>query len=140
MRGSPLARAIFIIAILLAAIFPLWKLTHKVEAVSAADSASAAKASVHIELTFAHAPSEFQVLHLGKTIWEAKQPAESAQKDFPMEFPKEGIDLEIKAAWTASAPLTAARVFVTPGNDNPIEKTAWGKGSLDEVLTFRESD
>lgn len=141
MRGSPLVRAILIIAVLLLAIFPLWKLTHKAETVSvAADSAPAPKASVHLELTFAHPPSEFQLLHLGKVIWEAKQPAESVQKDFAMEFPKEGIDLEIKAAWPASAPLTAVRVSVTPGNDNAIEKTAWGKGDLDEVLTFRQSD
>jgi hypothetical protein len=140
MRGSPLVRAILIISILLLAIFPLWKLTHKVEALPAVDSTPAPKASVHIALTFAHAPSGFQLLHLGKVIWEAKSPGESAQKEFPMEFPKEGIDLEIKATWPVSSPLTAVRVSVTPGNGGAIEKTAWGNGGLDEVLTFRESD
>lgn len=140
MRGSPLLRATLIIAILLLALFPLWKLTHKAGAVSAPDAAPASKASVHVELTFAHAPLEFQLLHLGKVIWEAKPPGEPTQKDFEMEFPKEGIDLEIKATWPDAAPITAVRVSVTPGNGDPIEKTAWSKGSMEEVLTFRESD
>lgn len=140
MRGSPLIRAILIIAILLLALIPLWKLTHKAEAAPFVDSAPAVKASVHVELAFAHAPSEFQLLHLGKIIWEGKSPGVTAQKNFAMEFPKEGIDLEIKAAWPPASPLTAVRVSVTPGNDAAIEKTAWGKTDMDEVLTFSESN
>jgi hypothetical protein len=140
MRGSPLVRATLIIAILLLALIPLWKLTHKAQAAAFADAAPAAKASVRVELTFAHAPSDFQILNLGKVIWEEKSPGETTQKNLAMEFPKEGIDLEVKATWPAATPLTAVRVCVTPGNDSAIEKSAWGKGTLDEVLTFREND
>jgi hypothetical protein len=140
MRGSPLVRAILIIAILLLALIPLWRLTHKPESAPFVEAAPAAKASVRVELTFAHAPSDFQILHLGKIIWEGTSPGETAQKNLAMEFPKEGIDLEVKATWPAATPLTAVRVSVTRGNDAAIEKTAWGKGALDEVLTFRENE
>jgi hypothetical protein len=140
MRGSPLVRAILIIAILLLALIPLWKLTHKAEAAPFVDAAPTAKGAVHVELAFAHAPSDFQILNLGKVIWKEKSPGEAAEKNLTMEFPKEGIDLEIKATWPTATPLTAVRVSVTPGNDAAIEKTAWGKGTLDEVLTFRESE
>jgi hypothetical protein len=137
MRGSPVFRAIVVIVLLLLAAIPLWRLTHAagVASMDSAPVAPAAAARVHIELTFAHAPSGFQVLHLGKVIWEAKQSGETAQKDIPMEFPKEGIDLEIKADWPPATPLTAVRAVVTHG-ETPIEKTVWGRGSLDEVMTF----
>jgi hypothetical protein len=92
---------------------------------------------VHIELTFAQPAASFQVLHLGKVIWEAKQAGTAAQKDFTMEFPKEGIDLELKAEWTPGTPETAVRMTVTHGYDSS-DKTVWGKGSLDEVMTFAD--
>jgi|ERR1700677_884939 len=138
MRGSPLFRAVFTIIVLLLAAIPIWKLTHQAEAsMDSGPSTPAAEAPVHIVLTFAHAPAGFQVLHLGKVIWEARQPGETAQKDLPMEFPKEGIDLEIKAEWLPGTPVTAVRVAVTH-NYGTTEQTAWGKESLDTVLTFTD--
>ena len=141
MRGSPLLRTLVVLLILLGTAVPLWKLTHKTEAAAAIeDSTPAAKSNIHIELTFSRAPAEFQLLHLGKVIWEAKSPGETVRKDFALEFPKEGIDLEIKAAWPPGAAASAVRVSVTPGNGNAIEKSAWGAVSVDEVLTFRDSE
>lgn len=96
-----------------------------------------AKAPVHIALTFAHAPTDFQVLYLGKVIWKGTQPGDTIQKDFSMEFPKEGIDLEIKADWPPGTPDTAVRVAVTHGYGT-TDQTAWGKDSLDSVLTFAD--
>jgi hypothetical protein len=140
MRGSPLLRTFVVLFILILAAFPIWKLTHKAERVAVAEQeVSGAKRSVRVELAFAPAPAEFQLLHLGKIIWEAKSPGETAEKEFEMEFPKEGIDLEIKSAWASGASNGAVRVSVTPGDAGTIEKTAWGTGSVDEVLTFCES-
>ena len=123
-------------AILLLALIPLWRLTHKAGvAMNTTPVAATAAAPVHVELTFSHPASGFQLLHLGKVIWEGKDPGEMAQKDFAMAFPKEGIDLELKAEWPAAAPLSAVRVSVTHAG-NASDKTAWGRGTLDEVLTF----
>jgi hypothetical protein len=102
-------------------------------------SAPEAAAKVHIAMTFAHAPADFQVLHLGKVIWEGRQAGDTMQKDFSMEFPKEGIDLEIKAEWLPGTPLTAVRVIVTHGYGSS-DKTAWGKDNLDAVMTFTDPE
>ncbi len=138
MRGSPLLRAVFALVVLALVAIPIWKLTHQVAA--SMDSTAVtpdAKAPVHIALTFAHAPVGFQVLYLGKVVWEERQPADTVQKDFSMEFPKEGIDLEIKAEWLPGTPLTAMRVTVAHGYSSS-EQTAWGKESVDAVLTFKD--
>jgi len=139
MRGSPLIRAIFIIVVLLVAAIPLWNLTHKAEAVMGSSAVPVpTKAPVHIQLTFAHEATGFQILYLGKVIWEGKEPGLVIQKDFALEFPKEGIDLEIKAEWTPATPETAVRVTVTHAYGS-TEQTAWAaKGSLDKVLTFTD--
>jgi hypothetical protein len=138
MRGSPLLRAVFVLLVLALAAIPIWKLTH--QAGASMDSTSTTpdkKTPVHIVLTFAQAPAGFQVLHLGKVIWEGRQPGDTVQKDFSMEFPTEGIDLEIKADWLPGTPLTALRVAVTHGYGSS-EQTAWGKENLDAVLTFKD--
>jgi len=141
MRGSPLLRTVIVILILILASIPIWKLTHKAKAVVAAPEAvHAAKTGVRVDLSFVRSPLEFQLLHLGKVIWEEKSPPEMIGKNFEMEFPKEGVDLEIKAAWTSGTPVAAVRVSITHGNGNPIQKSAWGTGSVDEVLTFCESE
>jgi len=139
MRGSPLIRAVCIIAVLLLTAIPLWNLTHKTEVVMDASAAPVAtKAPVRIQLTFAHAATSFQVVYLGKVIWEGKEPGMVIQKDFALEFPKEGIDLEIKAEWTPVTPETAIRATVTHAYGS-TEQSAWAaKGSLDKVLTFAD--
>ena len=140
MHGSPLLRTLVVVLLLSFAAVPLWRLTRARESggVVAATAEPAAKSGVRIELAFAHPPSGFQVTHLGKVIWESQTPGASARKDFKMEFPKEGIDLGIKATWPAGTPLTAVRVNVTPEGGNPLQQTAWGTGTMDEVLTFHD--
>ena len=141
MRGSPLLRTILVLIVLILAAVPVWKLTRPaIVAVVAEDSTPASKAGVRIGLTFANAPLDFQLLHLGKVIWEGKSPGATASKDFEMEFPKEGIDLEIKAGWPSGTTISAVRVTVTVGNGTALERSAWGTGSVDEVLTFREPE
>lgn len=138
MRGSPLLRAIAVIAVLLLAAIPIWKMTHQAKASMdlVALSPSSNESPVHIALAFAHAPEEFQVLYLGKEIWDGK-PGEPLEKDFSMEFPKEGIDLEVKAEWLPGTPLTAVRMTLTH-NYGTSEQTVWGKGNVDAVLTFKD--
>jgi hypothetical protein len=139
MRGSPLLRAAAALAILLLAAIPVWKLTHQAAAsLQISEPAGpAAESSATIELTFAHPPEDFQVLHLGKVVWDGRQPGLTMQKNFDLHFPADGIDLEIKANWLPGTPLTAVRVKVTHGYGS-IEQSAWGKGSVDAVLTFKD--
>jgi hypothetical protein len=140
MRGSPLLRAVFVIIALLLAAIPVWELTHQARATMDSEaSPPAAESAVRVSLTFAHPPLDFQVLYLGKVIWEGKQPAGDVQRDFEMEFPKEGIDLEVKAEWPPATPLTAVRVTVAHGYGS-TDQTAWGKDNVDAVLTFKDPE
>ena len=54
-----------------------------------------------------------------------------------MQFPKDGIDLEVKADWLPGTPLTAVRVTVTHSYGS-TEQSAWGKEKVDAVLTFKD--
>ena len=141
MHGSPLLRSVLMIVALLLTAFPLWNLTHKSEPrIAATTVVPSVKTKVHIDLTFVHPPTQFQLLQFGKTIWEKQSPGTKEGKEFEMEFPKEGIDLEIKAQWPSGTDVSAVRVAITQGNQESIEKSAWGRATLDEVLTFHESN
>lgn len=127
-------------AVLLLAMIPLWKLTHTADAVMSAAPAQA-KLTVHVALTFAYPVKNFQLLYLGKVIMEGQNPANPVENDVELEFPKAGVDLQIKAECVDPAASNAIRIIVTPGQQDPIEKTAWGKnGTVDDVLTFKEQN
>ena len=138
MHGSPISRTLIVVVVLMFTAFPLWKLTHPALVhVPVVSAAAAAKIKLEIGLTFVKAPIQFQLLHLGKVIWESQSPADTESKAFDLEFPKEGIDLEIKATWPEGTQVSAVQVSVAPGVRDPIQKSAWGQASLDEVLTFQ---
>lgn len=138
MHGSPILRALIVVVVLLLAAIPVWSLTHQARAANhSAEAAPASLTTIRVTLTFAHTPEDFQVLYLGKVILSGKDPGFEFQKDVEMDFPKEGIDLEVKADWPPATPYTAVRVAVRHGYGT-VEKTAWGKDNVDEVLTFQD--
>src|SRR5579884_3662276 len=116
MRGSPLIRALLAFAALLLLGFPIWKITHPNAASAALENPNPAKnekQNVKLQLTFAHPAAKVEVLYLGQSIWSEKNPAANIERVFSIEFPKEGIDLEIKAQWPPSTPATAIRAKLT---------------------------
>jgi hypothetical protein len=139
MHGSPLLRTLAVLLLLLAAGVPLWRMTHESAAASVipAASAPAAQSHVHIEVAFAQKPLRFEVSYLGKPIWESEMPAAlTAEKEIAMNYPKEGVDMEFKAVWPPGTPLCAARLSVAANDAEPVEKTLWGTGEVDDVVSF----
>jgi hypothetical protein len=53
-----------------------------------------------------------------------------------MSYPKEGVDLEYNVVWPPGTPLCAARLSVAANDAEPVEKTLWGTGTVDDVLSF----
>lgn len=134
MRGSPLIRAAIAFAVILLVGLPVWSVTHPKTVKRILETPKAEKQHLQLRLTFAHLPASFEVLHLGEVIWK-ENPAAEITHPLDIEFPKEGVDFEIKAQWPANTPPTAIRVqLATPGGT--LEKSIWGEGSLDEVVTF----
>lgn len=92
--------------------------------------------AVPIVLTFSHPPERCSILHLGKVVWTQRTPALEVREMLHLEYPSEGIDLEIQAAWPSSVERAALRVKLTDPDGSEHDKTIWGRGEIDEVITF----
>jgi hypothetical protein len=139
MHGSPLLRTAVIVLLLLLAGIPLWRMTHEAAAASVVPAASTpqAQSQVHLSVAFAQKPLRFTISYLGKPIWQSDLVTTlTAEKDIAMTYPKEGVDLEYNVVWPPGTPLCAARLSVAPNDAEPVEKTLWGTGQVDDVLSF----
>ncbi len=141
MRGSPLLRALLAFGLILLCALPLARLTTaravRSEPTTPAEGAgSAAIREIQLKLTFTALPSAVRVRHLGRDIWSAKPTAAEIEQTVKIPFPKEGVDLEFEAKFPDGAPLAAMRVQLTDPDGGEHERTCWGTGEIDEVLTF----
>ena len=138
MRGSPLFRAAIAFFVLLALGFPLWRLTHAAEAsqTPAQPVAIVQAKAIHLQLDFTLPPKKIQVLHLGKEVWSEDAPPAEMERDVPLVYPDQGVDLQFHIEWPEDAPLAAMRVKLTDPAGDTHEKSLWGKGVVDDVLTF----
>ena len=136
MRGSPLLRALCALVVIASLGYPLWRLTSaSATAVPPSVAAETAVQTVNLRLAFTTRPTELEVLHLGTVIWSEAAPAAEFERQLQLPFPEEGIDLEFRFTWPESG-LAAARVELTDPNGEAHERTLWGKGAMNEVLTF----
>lgn len=137
MRGSPLIRALLAFCLIAALGWPLWHLTHRAEAavVPVSVTPSLAKA-IGLQLEFTAVPKRFVVKHLEKEVWTQNAPEASMETSVPLKFPESGVDLVFHIEWAEDAPLAAARVRLTDPKGETHEKSVWGRGTVDEVLTF----
>ena len=139
MRGSPLLRALLAFIIIALMGIPLWQLTRP-EVVVAAPASQAPKPEVakaiHLHLTFTAVPQKFTISNLDKVIWEATTPEADMEHDVSIAYPAEGVDLQFHIEWPEGGPLSAMRVQLTDPAGDMHEKSIWGKGVTDEVVTF----
>ena len=136
MKGSPLLRALIAFVLIALAGVPLWKLTRLDGAVAGPVQAAAAVAEVALQLTFSSAPKKFEVIHLGKVVWTQDAPGVQVEKMVPLQYPKEGVDVQFRVTWPAGAADAALRVKLTDPSGNEHDKTVWGRGEMEEVVTF----
>ncbi len=138
MRGFPLIRGALVVVALLLLLIPLIRLTKTTAApaVTAVPAETAKKSTVRLELTSSEAPFQYEVCHLGHVIWSGESTEHRVHKDVGMEFPKEGIDLEVKGSWIAEVPAGAVKLAVTRDDGEPQEQSVWATKTFDEVLTF----
>ena len=138
MRGSPLLRALFAFLAILSLGYPLARLTSTGESVEVAPqpAAPAVAREISLQLTFTTVPRKFRIIHLGKEVWSESAPAAEMERKVTLVFPKEGIDLQFQAEFPGESAQVAMRVKLTDPDGNALEKSLWGAGSIDEVLTF----
>lgn len=139
MRGSPLLRALLAFGLILLLGLPLARMTRPaaVSAPALAAPPAAAAKEIAIEFTFTTLPTEVSISHLGATVWSAAEVKEAdLAASITIPFPREGVDLGVRAKFPESAPLVAMRVRLTDPEGSEHERTCWGRGEIDEVLTF----
>jgi hypothetical protein len=136
MRGSPLAQAVLMVVALLLLLMPLHRLTQREQGPSPAVDFTPMK-QVHLAVRTTAVPCRFQITFLGKTLWAEDASTPELAKDFDIAFPKEGIDLVVDAVWESKA-LAAMEITLSLPDGTAIQKTLWGEGTANDVLTFRE--
>ena len=138
MKGSPLLRAFVAFALIALAGVPLWKLTRADATVAAPAQVEAGAVPVSLRLTFSAVPESFAISHLGKVVWadgSNKSHTTYESDKLALPFPKEGVDLVVKVAWPGDAE-GAVRLRLTDPDGNEHDKTIWGHGAMEEVVTF----
>ena len=138
MRGSPLARALLAFLAIASLGWPLWQLTRP-EASAAPPpkpSAVSIRKAISLHLTFASMPRSFSIRHLDEEVWKEAVPRAEMEKQITLDYPDEGIDLQCHLEWPDDVPVSAVRVQLTDPAGDTHEKSIWGRGTVDEVLTF----
>jgi hypothetical protein len=137
MRGSPLLRALCAFLAILALGWPLRQLTgvnvappKKLKAVAVEEK------EVALRLECTAVPKSVKVCYLGQEVWSEPTPAAVMEHTLKIAYPEEGVDLQFQMEWPADAPLAAVRVTLTDPAGDPHEKSIWGQGSVDDVVTF----
>ncbi len=118
---------------------PLWRITHAgpIASVAPADAANLISVTIRAEF-LPGAPGEFEIQHLGKTVWRGGLVSDVTSPPIKLPFPAEGIDLRFRVRWRDPNPATAARLTLIRPEGAKIERSAWGgpDGQMDEVFTF----
>lgn len=136
MRGSPLLRALVAFAVLALLSVPVRRLTtaHATREAVATEESPLAQ-SLRLRLTFTHIPQELRVLHLGESVLRETPAAAELERDLKLEFPAEGVDLEFQIDWPDDM-LGALRIRATDPNGGEHERTVWGRGRTEQVISF----
>lgn len=87
-------------------------------------------------LTFTISPKRVGIVHLGETVWSKAAPESQEEFSLKLPWPREGGELKFKVEWADETPLSAMRVQLTDPSDNEIERSLWGKGTVERVLNF----
>jgi hypothetical protein len=138
MRGSPLVRALIAFFIIGLVGWPLWRLTRP-EAVAASAqkaTAPAIKKAISLHLMFTAVPKSFVIRNVDQEIWKSAAPEADMEQEVTTDYPDEGVDLQVKIEWPEDGPLAAMRIQLTDPAGDKHEKSIWGKGAVDEVVTF----
>ena len=67
-------------------------------------------------------------------LW-ADARASDVTKTLTLAYPKEGVDLAVEVAWPEDVE-GALRLRLTDPDGNEHDKTLWGRGKMEEVVTF----
>ncbi len=141
MKGSPLLRAVLLLATLLLLAWPLSRVTGPAAQgqsrteLPAAEAPDAAPQKLTLILSFTRTAERIELRHLGAVVWAKDRPALRESVALNLPFPREGIELAVTVQWPG-AELSALRFQLATPDGTELERSAWGAGTLEAVLSF----
>ncbi len=147
MRGWPLLELLGLSVALALLVLPLHAFTLGRRPVTDADpspksfvspSEPIERTAARISARFAHPPRRMRVSSEGETIWEVSSPAgQFASSECDLPIAAMGIELRVEAEWPAGTAETVVELALEPDGLETLARTAWGKGTLDAILTYK---
>ena len=135
MEGRPWLRILFVLAGFLLLGIPVWTMTREKPKIVIAQKAPVIAGALRVSLTFAEAPTDFELKYLGATLCTGKGPQKEFTCDWTVGLPPEGADLLLTVNWPESAAPTAVRVQVQKADQTLADQTIWGTGNVVETIT-----
>jgi hypothetical protein len=142
-KGSPLLRALLLLASLLTLSVPLrWVTQPETTGISPAqaesqpsESANSTDRKLSLVLSFTRGADRVELRHLGKTFWSKEHPGPRETLDVSLPFPEEGIELGVMVKWPGQE-LSALRLQLTTPDGAELDRSAWGTETMEAVLSF----
>ena len=129
--------------VLLVAAIPIWRLTHhRVDAAAdssalpAADRPTTPTVAVSLRIEFTSAPRAVRLWHVKEELWAVANPPLTLERTLHIAWPTDGVDLRVQIDWPDGAALAAARFSLITPDGIEEQRSVWGAGPTDEVLTF----
>ena len=142
MKGTPLLRAVVLLATLLLLAWPLSRVTGPTNAqgqsrtkLPAAQTPDAPPQKLPLTLSFTRNAGRIELRHLGAVVWAKDRPELRESVDLNLPFPQEGIELDVTVQWPG-AELSALRLQLATPDGTELERSAWGAGTLEAVISF----
>lgn len=143
MRGSPLLRALLLLAALLTLSLPLRRMTQpetpRVSPVEAetrpSEGADPTERRLSASLSFTRGAERIELRHLGKVVWAKDRPGQRETLELNLPFPEEGIELGVTVKWPGEE-LSALRLQLTTPDGTELDRSAWGTATMEAVLSF----
>ena len=155
MRGFPFLQWVLVMAAVILAGVPVYRLTRPAvpmaapapvdtPSVQVTPGTAVQAAPLDVEAVFAPAPTDFQIKNLGRTVLDGRGPKTRFAARWAASVPPDGADLVVQARWPASngadanAGPAAAKFTVHFPDGRTVEKSFWAdaNGTLTDVLTL----
>lgn len=138
MLGSPLLRALLAFLALAALGVPLEQITRPSAALAYPASGPSAehRKAISLQLSFTTMPKKVVVQHLDREVWREPAPGAEMEREIALAYSEKGVELVFQIDWPEDVPLAAARVRLTDPTGATHEKNVWGRGAVEEVLSF----
>jgi len=142
MKGTPLLRAIVLLAVLLLLAWPLSRVTRPAVAeepsdreAPVAEAPTAPPKKLSLTLSFSRSAERIELRHLGAVVWEKDRPGLKETLDLSIPFPQEGVELAVTVQWLGTD-LSALRLQMATPDGTELERSAWGNETMEAVISF----